>query len=532
MLSIVKTVLKGLIPIGAGLLLLCISGVSPVSAAGPGEYGIIESARLNIRPKPSNKVAPIDVLKKGTRVEVLARVDGWLRISHGKTVGYIRNRKRYVHLFKERDGKTIALPDADGERSKKAEPPGNLKKAKEGAAAKAKREATKKAKQEAAKKAKQEAAKKAKQEAEIKAKKEAEQAAVKKAKSESEKIGRSIKKQEAEVARYGKKEEMIINGLNEIDLSMDRVGRRIKAVEAEIAALDKQILEIEGRSRVLEKEMAADEKYVARRIEALYRLKLIGKFNLLASSETLHEFAFRKKAMETILAGDARLLDTRMQKSEELSRLSEKLGKTRGEKATLQEAHAEEARIMSVEKRKRRTLLSDIRSKKALSEAAVASLREQAKKLNDVIGNMAETLDSHVKTAKQHKRLLRLPVKGKIISTFGPAKDSRFDVVTFQSGINIRSDRGEPVQAVKAGRVLYARWFKGYGNMIIIDHGESYYTLYAHAQELFKKNGESVEEREVIATVGETGSMDGVKLHFEVRHHGKPIDPLKWLKNG
>ena len=82
------------------------------------------------------------------------------------------------------------------------------------------------------------------------------------------------------------------------------------------------------------------------------------------------------------------------------------------------------------------------------------------------------------------------------------------------------------------GEVLYADWLKGYGNLIIINHGDNYYTLYAHMEEFFKKKGDVVEDHEVIATAGDTGSIRGPSLHFEVRHHGKPVDPLKWLKKG
>jgi septal ring factor EnvC (AmiA/AmiB activator) len=123
-----------------------------------------------------------------------------------------------------------------------------------------------------------------------------------------------------------------------------------------------------------------------------------------------------------------------------------------------------------------------------------------------------------------------MPVKGKIITFFGPYKNRKFNVVNFRSGIEIMADRGEPIQAVQSGTVLYSGWFKSYGNMIIIDHGMHYYTVYAHAEELFKSKGDPVEEGEVIATVGDTASMIGSNLYFELRHRGKSIDPLKWLK--
>jgi septal ring factor EnvC (AmiA/AmiB activator) len=130
------------------------------------------------------------------------------------------------------------------------------------------------------------------------------------------------------------------------------------------------------------------------------------------------------------------------------------------------------------------------------------------------------------------KGLLNMPVKGKIISFFGPHRNKKFNVINFQSGIEIKADRGEPIRAVYNGRILYARWFKGYGNMVIIDHGNNYYTIYAHAQEIFASKGDIVEMGEVVATVGDSGSMIGPSLHFEVRHHGKPVDPLEWIKKG
>jgi septal ring factor EnvC (AmiA/AmiB activator) len=123
-------------------------------------------------------------------------------------------------------------------------------------------------------------------------------------------------------------------------------------------------------------------------------------------------------------------------------------------------------------------------------------------------------------------------VAGKIISRFGVKQSGDYKSFTFQSGIDIRGEQGDPVRSVFKGNVVYAEWLKGYGNMVIIDHGENYYTLYAHLQEMFRKKGDTVDTGEVIATMGDTGSLKGVRLHFELRHHGKPVNPLEWLKKG
>ena len=125
-----------------------------------------------------------------------------------------------------------------------------------------------------------------------------------------------------------------------------------------------------------------------------------------------------------------------------------------------------------------------------------------------------------------------MPVEGKIVNLFGPFKNPKYNITNFRSGIDIKADNGEPIRAVYSGEILYSSWFKGYGNMIIIDHGKNYYTVYAHVEEAFKAKGDVVETGEVIATVGDTGSMEGSRLYFEVRHHENPMDPLQWIRQG
>jgi murein hydrolase activator len=123
-------------------------------------------------------------------------------------------------------------------------------------------------------------------------------------------------------------------------------------------------------------------------------------------------------------------------------------------------------------------------------------------------------------------------VTGEIVSRFGPVQSGNYKAFTFQSGIDIKVKRGEPVRSVFRGEVVFAEWLSGYGNLVIIDHGENYYTLYAHLQEVFKKTGDTADTGEVIATVGDTGSINEVSLHFQLRHHGKPVDPMKWFNKG
>ncbi len=122
---------------------------------------------------------------------------------------------------------------------------------------------------------------------------------------------------------------------------------------------------------------------------------------------------------------------------------------------------------------------------------------------------------------------LALPVRGELGGRFG---SPRSDGGITWKGVFIAARGGDEIKAVAAGRVVYADWLRGFGNMLIIDHGDSYMTLYANAESLLKQVGEMIRGGEAIATVGNSGGNAESGLYFEMRHAGKPFDPLTWVK--
>jgi septal ring factor EnvC (AmiA/AmiB activator) len=223
----------------------------------------------------------------------------------------------------------------------------------------------------------------------------------------------------------------------------------------------------------------------------------------------------------------------------ELKNMLKRLDAHKALKSAHAAEHQKQTRLMSLEQSRRTKLLADIRKQKSLELAAIEALTQAAAALERKIASLStvELEAAPDNNASQlsfsaHKGLLIMPVNGKIINLYGEYKNPKYSITNFRSGIDIKADQGEPIRSVFKGKVIYSEWFKGYGNMIIIDHGNSYYTVYAHLEETFKSKGDAVDAEEVIATLGDTGSMTGAKLYFEVRHHGKPMNPLKWLKKG
>jgi septal ring factor EnvC (AmiA/AmiB activator) len=352
-------------------------------------------------------------------------------------------------------------------------------------------------------------------------------------------IRREIEKGRQDVAAITRRESDIIQQLNQVEVALNNSKKRAADLKKEIDKLARRIDETSTASERLRKRVRANEKYVSKRLVALYKLNRLGQFNLLASAESVNEFIQRKAALERILIYDEKIRRNLLKNQVELKNMLKRLNAHKTLKRAHVAEHQKQTRLMSLEQSRRTKLLADIRKQKSLELAAIDALTQAAQDLERKISSLntrklEAVPDNYISqlSFSAHKGLLIMPVNGKIASLYGEYKNPKYNITNFRSGIDIKADRGEPIRSVFKGKVIYSEWFKGYGNMIIIDHGNSYYTVYAHLEETFKSEGAAVDAGEVIATLGDTGSITGAKLYFEVRHHGKPMNPLNWLKKG
>jgi len=476
MLSVSKTIFKVTLFIVAAIFFY--PQIPVVSGAKSDEIGIVAANRLNLRPEPGIKSPPLTTIEKGTKLRILEHHKKWLKIEYNGQIGFIRNLRQYVRILstngkENTDDTKISVTETDG------------------------------------------------------------------FKKSAERINREIKRKNAELLKFKKQESSIVNRLNDIDLSLDSTRRNAVSLKTELSTLDKDIDKTQNTSKTLEKKIDALEGYASQRLVALYKLNRLSRIYILASAQSMAELFQRKKALEKVLSYDETILEKLLENKNHLQDLLVRLNTQRKKKRLLEVHLKEQIAMMSRERSRRSELLENIRKKKSLKIAALQSLKQAATDLDQTIYSLNFATDWTFKEKNVAskpfsalKGLLNIPVKGKIVSFFGTHKSAALNVINFQSGIEIKADRGEPIRAFYDGKVLYASWFKGYGNMLIIDHGKNYYTVYAHAQELFMAKGDTVEQGEVVATVGDSGSMIGPSLHFEVRHHGKPLDPIKWIKKG
>jgi len=476
--SLSQTILQK--TIGPALGLILFFGPPNIARGGSGTVGIIKVAKLNMRQGPFLSAPRLKLLQKGDKVLILKQAEGWLKVDHQGLLGYIKDNQRFVQVIADE----TSPDDTAGEISRD------------------------------------------------------DTSEIKRLKDQTQELNQEIQKFESELKTSVQKETSILNTLNRFDLALNQARQKIAAAKSEKEALDQKVVQFSERSETLTKDIEIREIQASKRLVALYKLNLLGKITLLTSAESMYELLKRKNAIERILTQDERMLDGLRADKTRLSQLLKSLDDHKAAKLTLESDLKRQIQEISLERAKRNKILKIIRNQTALEKAAIGALKQASQELNQTIQYLTQkeaAQTSPIEPPKpfvDFKGLLRMPVNGKIVSRFGRYVDPKYNITNFQRGIDIKADKGDPVHAVYAGRIIFAGWFKGYGNMIIIDHGNNYYTVYAHTEELFKQKGDRVEADEVIATVGESGSMIGSKLHFEVRHHGNPINPLVWIKKG
>lgn len=349
-----------------------------------------------------------------------------------------------------------------------------------------------------------------------------------------EKVNKEIQQKKKNISRVKKKEQQIITKLNSIEKQLAKENRGYTSVNKQIKSTQKEIRKIRKEIDRLTARAKEKEKYLHVRLEALYKYYRRSGLRILLSSETYNEFIMQEKFLGDIVAKDNELFrnclatlnerrhhqDNLKNQKEELVKQKRLLSKKRN---SIKKSHKDKV-----------SFLKKIKREKSMQLKALKELEEYSKELQaflDTLPGKVGYAGKGIKFSKL-KGKLNFPVKGKIITRFGKKEHPELHTFTFQKGIEIKAENGTPIKAIHDGKVVFADWFKGYGYMIIIDHGDSYYSLSAHASQLLKKVDDLVTGGDTVALVGDTNSIKGNCLYFEIRHHGKPQNPMKWLKRG
>jgi septal ring factor EnvC (AmiA/AmiB activator) len=355
---------------------------------------------------------------------------------------------------------------------------------------------------------------------------------------ELEKIKREIEERRQQSKKLGQKEKAVLKKLSTLDKDIDLSRRLLKNLSQQEALIAERVDSLRARIAHEDSMLVVRKHVLGKRIRQLYKRDPNYRWDILLGSSDIEEALRRYKFSQVIAERDAALIeDIRARKlafEVESAQYTESLAEivvVRGERE-------QETQKLESGKQRRQTMLAQIRSEKSRHAAAIKELEAAQQKVMDLIGQLEkrhldlgkEGLLSASEFAKLKGRMIR-PAEGKIVRGFGKIKHPKYGTVTFNNGVDIGAVPGSPIRAVAPGLVEFVEWIDGYGKCIILNHGSGYYTLYAHVAATYVSQGQRIAHGEVIAEVGNTGSLNGYECHFEIRKSKQALNPLDWFAN-
>lgn len=304
--------------------------------------------------------------------------------------------------------------------------------------------------------------------------------------------------------------------LSEVGLRLEEIGTDVRGLERRLDGLRQA--QQERRSYLA---FRLREIYKGGRHEALRRL--VGGGEVEAYWAGLRYASFLSQR-------DSRVLGAYRTDAEEIGREQVALEARRVELAGVQRELGRKRSRLEASRRQRAGLLEHIRDDKSKREAALEELRGAAAELSRLVDSLQGEAVGPTLDVRKFRGLLDWPSEGRVSTPFGTAVHPRFKTRVPHPGLDIEAGTGAAIRSVFDGRVVFADWLRGYGLTAIVDHGAELLSVYAHASALVVERGEEVARGQLLGQVGETGSLRGPYLYFELRQAGQPTDPADWLR--
>ncbi len=335
---------------------------------------------------------------------------------------------------------------------------------------------------------------------------------------------------------------IVESDLGKLELRSEKEQQRLRATEVEIGRLSRSLRTLKSklrdrRSRLKELEAQrnryADEMESQKRsLEELLRTAyMTGRqayLKMLLSQQDPQKVGRVLTYFDYFQRARAERIHEIRERLKEFERLAEAISQERSAIAQLVDERMREKEALEKSKRKRERILALLRQEMGKGRAELERLRASEAKLKALLARLKrqggeKPLFSPPMNCRG-KKGFAWPVNGTIKAAFGTPRTRELR----WKGVLIDAPEGEPVKAVSAGNVVFADWLRGYGLLVIIDHGGGYMSLYGHNQSLQKEAGTHVQAGEVISTVGNSGGNVHSGLYFEIRHNGQPVDPARW----
>ena len=331
-----------------------------------------------------------------------------------------------------------------------------------------------------------------------------------------------------------RKETTFLSELDRIGFNKNLIRKEISLYTMQLGNTNRELHSIQRQIPQLKAKLDDEKESTEKILVTMYKY---GKFNPL-------QFMLQAKDMGTLVSESKNLTLLAKYQNKVISNYMETLSQLRDAEKTLEEKKKESSNLiwktkkkrqeLDVQERKQKTLINEIKENQKMHLQALDDLNDRAQQLQRLIEKLLKDEISFpmlIVPLYEQKGKIPWPIEGDIVTTYGRQRHPQFRTITFNNGIEISPQKNQGiVKTIHPGKVVYSDYLRGYGNLLIIDHGMNFHSLYGHCADFLVKKGDLVKTEQPIALVGDTGSLKGVTLYFEIRSKTKTVDPLKWLK--
>lgn len=361
-------------------------------------------------------------------------------------------------------------------------------------------------------------------------------------------VRKEIREKKLLLRKTAKVEKQVTGELLVIDQNLKEKQNQLTSLNNELHSVEQNLSRTATEIDRVKAETERKKQEIQKRLVSVYKAGEIGNLRVVFSSESFPQMVESLRYMGAIIGNDRRLFNEYTVKIAELSSLKNRLENEAKRKERVLTGIANKKREIEAEKDKKSAYLSKVKQDKKEYLASIRDLQANARRLQSMVEKLEAQSRKSYTQSREKKGLppglpplpdsgfgsqrgrLSLPTPGEIIGRFGRHKHPEFNSYTVSNGISISAPAGSAIRSVYEGKVLFADYFKGYGNMVIIDHGGGFFSLYAHASRINKRVGAQVSRNDVVASVGDVDSPRGPMLYFEIRYQGRPVDPSPWFR--
>ncbi|MEL7358960.1 MAG: peptidoglycan DD-metalloendopeptidase family protein [Cyanobacteria bacterium J06560_6] len=337
--------------------------------------------------------------------------------------------------------------------------------------------------------------------------------------------------------RYRKAEEKANQNLRDLSRTIQSTDEWISNTEYQLAEAERRLtgLESDLESNLADYESARSA--VVGRLQFMQRQQGSEGWALLLQSQNLNDFLDRRYRLKQVYKADRATLLALDEKSADLVAQQEGIEEQKNAIALLRQQLLVSRDQYTTQVQQQSGLMSRLRENRGALSAAIDQLDKESDELTSLIlervavANAADAKiarEEALRAARASGKMV-YPSNGPITSNFGSRYHPVLGYSRFHAGTDFGDAHGAPIRAAETGVVIFAGWYGGYGNTVILDHGDGMTTLYAHASRLDVAEGGTVRKGDIIAAIGSTGLSTGPHLHFEVRRSGEPVNPMDYL---